>query len=203
MDAGEVILVVDDDPTQAEVARVTLTSAGYVVPAEVTRGADLAGALVTEDPSLVLLDIELGEFMSGMDLAKGIPSDVPFLFVSAHSDRDTLELAQIRRPAGFIVKPFHAEQLLAAVRIALAQRPVEVSFDESLFDSKELSALSTREREVLMHLVRNKRVRAIASLLFISQHTVRNHLKSAYAKLGVKSQQELIDRLEEIRVQRR
>ena len=202
MRTGEVIIIVDDDPKQAEWARSMLVSAGYVVAPVVTRGADLERALEEEDASLVLLDIELGEVVSGMELAERIPPEIPFLFISAHSDRDTLELAQIRRPAGFVVKPFHAEQLLAAVRIALTKRPSS-TFDESLFDAKELEPLSAREREVLGHLLQNKRVRAIASMLFISQHTVRNHLKSAYAKLGVKSQQELIDRLEEIGNKRR
>lgn len=58
----------------------------------------------------------------------------------------------------------------------------------------QMKALSPREREVLLSLVSGNRVAAIASQLFISAHTVRNHLKSIFAKLGVRSQVELLER---------
>lgn len=56
----------------------------------------------------------------------------------------------------------------------------------------DLSGLSPREREVLGQLMGGYRVPAIAEQLEISQHTVRNHLKSIYRKAGVQSQAELI-----------
>ncbi|MGH0031082.1 MAG: LuxR C-terminal-related transcriptional regulator [Myxococcota bacterium] len=62
----------------------------------------------------------------------------------------------------------------------------------------ELAELSRREREVLARLVEGKRVPVIAQQLFISAHTVRNHLKSMFRKLGVGSQAELIEYVREI-----
>jgi PAS domain S-box-containing protein len=59
----------------------------------------------------------------------------------------------------------------------------------------ELQDLSPREMEVLSHLMAGDRVPAIARRLHISQHTVRNHLKSMYRKLGVGAQSELIERV--------
>ena len=59
----------------------------------------------------------------------------------------------------------------------------------------DLASLTEREREVLVHLVAGQRVPAIAAELHISQHTVRNHLKSIYRKLGVGNQSELIERV--------
>ena len=58
-----------------------------------------------------------------------------------------------------------------------------------------LSGLSGREAEVLRLLLSNYRVRAIGEALFISPHTVRNHLKSIYRKVGIRSQTELIARM--------
>ena len=58
-----------------------------------------------------------------------------------------------------------------------------------------LKDLSPREQEVLMHLVAGDRVPAIASQLYISPHTVRNHLKSMYRKLSVSTQSELIQKV--------
>jgi PAS domain S-box-containing protein len=57
----------------------------------------------------------------------------------------------------------------------------------------ELNTLSPREAEVLSLLVAGDRVPTIAERLHISQHTVRNHLKSMYRKLGVGTQSELIE----------
>jgi DNA-binding CsgD family transcriptional regulator len=62
-------------------------------------------------------------------------------------------------------------------------------------DHPDLASLTQREREVLVHLVAGQRVPAIAAELHISQHTVRNHLKSIYRKLGVGNQSELIERV--------
>lgn len=56
----------------------------------------------------------------------------------------------------------------------------------------DLSDLSPREREVLTQLVSGYRVPSIAERLHISQHTVRNHLKSIYRKAGVQGQADLI-----------
>jgi len=53
--------------------------------------------------------------------------------------------------------------------------------------------LSTRELEIVARLVSGDRVPAIAQALFLSQATIRNHLSNAFRKLGVVSQQELID----------
>ena len=62
----------------------------------------------------------------------------------------------------------------------------------------ELAELSAREREVLALLLGGDRVAAIASQLFISPHTVRNHLKSLFRKVGVRNQAELISRVREL-----
>jgi PAS domain S-box-containing protein len=62
-------------------------------------------------------------------------------------------------------------------------------------DHPDLVSLTEREREVLLHLMAGRRVPAIAKELHISQHTVRNHLKSIYRQLDVSNQSELIERV--------
>lgn len=59
----------------------------------------------------------------------------------------------------------------------------------------DLDTLSPREAEIVHLLREGHRVSTIARSLFISQHTVRNHLQSAYRKLDVNSQTELIEKL--------
>ena len=65
-------------------------------------------------------------------------------------------------------------------------------------DHPDLALLSPREREILSELVSGARVPAIAKKLFISPHTVRNHLKSMYRKLDVSDQASLIERIRSI-----
>jgi DNA-binding CsgD family transcriptional regulator len=57
-----------------------------------------------------------------------------------------------------------------------------------------LSALSAREWKILQEILAGRRVPMIASHLNLSQHTVRNHLKSVFRKLDVHSQSELVER---------
>ncbi|MEE9384089.1 MAG: helix-turn-helix transcriptional regulator [Nannocystaceae bacterium] len=59
-------------------------------------------------------------------------------------------------------------------------------------DDPSLASLSKREREVLRALLRGVWVEAIAGHLSISPHTVRNHIKSIYRKMGVHSQGALL-----------
>lgn len=60
--------------------------------------------------------------------------------------------------------------------------------------SEELQRLSRRELQVLQQLLQGRRVASISRTLFISEHTVRNHLKAIFVKLGVHSQTDLIER---------
>jgi len=59
----------------------------------------------------------------------------------------------------------------------------------------DLELLSRRERDVVTHLLQGHRVVSISEILEVSEHTVRNHLKSIFRKLGVHSQAELVERL--------
>jgi DNA-binding CsgD family transcriptional regulator len=64
--------------------------------------------------------------------------------------------------------------------------------------SSRLTRLSCRELDIVRRLAAGDRVPAIAASLYISQSTVRNHLSKVFRKLGVHSQQELIDLLREM-----
>jgi PAS domain S-box-containing protein len=59
----------------------------------------------------------------------------------------------------------------------------------------EVDSLTTREREILLLLLRGHRVSTIASRLYLAPGTIRNHLSRIFQKLGVRSQSELLDRL--------
>jgi PAS domain S-box-containing protein len=74
-------------------------------------------------------------------------------------------------------------------RVGVATNPASARRNSAL---AELSRLSPRETEVLDRLLEGHRVTSIAGQLEVSEHTVRNHLKSMFRKLGVHSQAELV-----------
>ena len=107
-----------------------------------------------------------------------------------------IDLAEVHaaRPLGV------DEGSLAAELAQVASRLQSLAFSESLsqrasfpVEAPALRQLSAREREVLVLLMQNQRAPAIAERLFVSQSTVRNHLKAIYRKVGVSSQRQLID----------
>jgi len=75
--------------------------------------------------------------------------------------------------------------LVAALSSPGHPKPLKRARTPSDQDLKAMKTISRREREVLDHLVEGRRITDIADALFISPHTVRNHLKSLFKKLGV------------------
>lgn len=86
-------------------------------------------------------------------------------------------------------------QQAATASISLIETRLAEYRAELAAPALDLSALSPREREVVDHLVGGTRLSAIAKTFEISQHTVRNHMKHVFRKLGVHNQIELVARV--------
>jgi DNA-binding NarL/FixJ family response regulator len=90
----------------------------------------------------------------------------------------------------------HLEQALCKIANTLEEAGILARPYASLLQPdtpEELRTLSSREKEVLHSLLAGQRVPTIARSLYLSPHTVRNHLKSIFRKLGVRSQTELLE----------
>jgi DNA-binding NarL/FixJ family response regulator len=88
------------------------------------------------------------------------------------------------------------EQALSKIANTLEEAGILARPYTSLLQSdapEELRNLSSREKEVLHRLQTGQRVPTIARSFYLSPHTVRNHLKSIFRKLGVRSQTELLE----------
>ena len=117
------VLVVEDDASMAELLRLHLSNAGYVV--NVCSDAIAAGyRLLKFTPDLLVLDVNLPH-MSGLQFAATLIADtsipcVPIIFITA--DEDFQSQAEILG-ADFIVKPFTKHRLLDSVVRVMASRP--------------------------------------------------------------------------------
>lgn len=113
------VLIVEDQFIQADSLRSILRKAGYIV-CKIARSVQ-EGIEITEEekPDLVLLDIHLKGVQSGIDLARILnEKNIAFVYLSADSNKATLEEAKLTRPYGFLVKPFREKDVVVSLDIA-------------------------------------------------------------------------------------
>jgi CheY-like chemotaxis protein len=109
----EKILIVEDQFIEANNLQEMLELVGYRV-CGIARSVPKALELLEQhQPDLVLIDIFLKGPLTGIDLAKRLREiNIPFVYLSANSDKKTLEAAKATRPYGFLVKPFREKDIL-------------------------------------------------------------------------------------------
>ncbi|MGD9998718.1 MAG: EAL domain-containing protein [Ilumatobacteraceae bacterium] len=214
---NEVVLVVDDAADVRQLAQMSLTAAGFVVE---EAGSGAAGVTMARrlQPSCVLLDLHMPG-MNGLEVCKELRAQAEtrgctiVMLTTSVEAADKAEAFLIGAD-DYIIKPFAPRDLVSRVRAAIKRRRDTVSsvgrqIDAVLLDMlkvardqtpeidlmSESEKLSTRQLEVLRRLLAGERVPSIARALYLSQSTVRNHLSVIFQRLGVHSQEELIQLL--------
>ncbi|MYJ74860.1 MAG: response regulator, partial [Gammaproteobacteria bacterium] len=121
-DAGETILVVDDDPQTLRYVRRALAVAGYN-PIVIAEPREVLLAMEEHRPGLVLLDLMLPG-ADGITVMRDILAiaDVPVLFISAYGRDQVVAEAFEAGATDYIVKPFSQTELVARVRAALRRQ---------------------------------------------------------------------------------
>ena len=114
------IIIVEDEMITALDLKEKLIEAGYSVPAIVSDGEEAVNIVAEIRPDLVLMDIVLQGEMDGIAAAKKISSlDIPVIFLTAYSDKDTLQRAKSTSPYGYIIKPYPDKELRLTIETAL------------------------------------------------------------------------------------
>jgi DNA-binding NarL/FixJ family response regulator len=210
------ILFVDDEPRILEAFADLLRTRPYRLSfatsgeeaLEILRG-DGADVLVTDERMPGLQGSELCALV-----AEEFPR-TPRLIVTGHATVDVaMHAINEGCVTGFLMKPVRAVELEHVLARALKARTIGLAQDRFVraasalassvpprkapsiavgdFEADAMRRLSAREREVFDLLVEGYRVSQIAKMLFRSHHTVRNHLKAIFEKLGVSSQEEVV-----------
>jgi DNA-binding response OmpR family regulator len=127
-------------------------------------------SIETFRPNIALLDINLREGFSGIDVAEYIKNrmEIPVIFLTAYSDTETVEKALRVKPDGYLVKPFKEEELIAMTKLhfykwrerhsSVVVFDKEFSFDlekEELRRAGEIVTLTQKERAFLALLSKN------------------------------------------------
>ncbi|HJL14642.1 MAG TPA: response regulator transcription factor [Sandaracinaceae bacterium LLY-WYZ-13_1] len=215
-DVRSVLLVQDDDLIASTVRRVLARSGRFSLDDHVRTPDEALGALRRGDHGLVLLDVGLSAERDGLDLLAELrPSTVPVVVLTGHTDDETRRRALAAEPHALVYKPFTPTQLVASLELAVrcaerlaAARAAEEALHGIASELRrvgveppvpvarprraEVPEVSDREWEVLERLLAHRSTAEVARELFISPNTVRNHLESMYAKLGVSSRSALL-----------
>ena len=210
----ERILIVDDHPLTRDALASLLTQQGFDVVGDAASGEEAIVAARGSQPDLVLLDLT----MPGMDGLTALPRireeapDCEVVVLTA-SDAEENLLGAIRAgAAGYLLKTESPEQITTFLRgVARGEAALSGGVAKRLLDRVRVGGrldgipevitrtLSAREVEVLLLLDEHLGTDEIAQRLFISEHTVRSHVKSLLKKLGVSSRREALKRLETAR----
>ena len=164
------------------------------VVAEVGSGDAVVAAALEHRPDVALLDVE----MPGMDgiaataeLRRAAP-DVRVLIVTTFGRPGYLRRALQAGASGFVVKDTPAAQLADAVRrVHAGLRVVDPALATDSLVAGE-SPLTARETDVLRAARDGSSVAVIATRLFLSEGTVRNHLSAAIGKTGATNRAEAV-----------
>jgi DNA-binding NarL/FixJ family response regulator len=167
---------------------------GFEVVGEAGRGDEGLALIAKHSPEVVLLDITMPGG-NGLEVAAQMRSAAPnsrFLFLTMHDDDASISKAIALGADGYVLKTASTDELLAALRaIAEGGSYLSPSVARRVIDlagGKSASAnLTDRELEILRLLSSGARPGQVAEKLFVSIKTVKNHLTSVYAKLGVQT----------------
>jgi PAS domain S-box-containing protein len=121
------ILIVEDEVIISMTLREAVQGMGYEVVDLVTSGEDAIVAAGTLKPDLILMDIRLNGEMDGIEAAKEIHMrhDIPIIFLTAHSDQETLARAVHTNSYGYLIKPFRERELYTTFELALQRHAAE------------------------------------------------------------------------------
>ena len=114
------IHVVEDQMIITMDLEYMLEELGYQVCGISTSYEDALAAIKNDRPDLVLVDIILSGEKTGIDLAHELNNayQIPFIFLTSHADRSTIEAAKSTKPSGYIVKPFNRNDVYASIEMA-------------------------------------------------------------------------------------
>jgi signal transduction histidine kinase len=151
------ILVVEDENIIAYDIKECLENSGYTVPAVAAYGKQAIEKAAEFHPDLVLMDVMLKGDMNGIEAAEKIVSqfNIPVVYLTAYSDKQTLQKASNTQPFGYIIKPFLENQLITTVEIALHKHQTELVIREALEKEKENREIKSKFISMLSHEFRN------------------------------------------------
>lgn len=182
------VLLADDHEVVREGLRLALLRSPHIrVVGEAPDGATAVALAERRRPDVIVMDLRMPE-MDGIEATEEIMRRVPdskVLIFTAYSERALLQRGLESGARGYILKEASHETLLKAIeKVAAGETYVDPSLMSALTQAREGSdVLTAREREILQLLAEGMSNADVAGQLFISQETVKSHVRHILTKL--------------------
>jgi DNA-binding NarL/FixJ family response regulator len=190
------VLCVDDHPLMREgITAVIRHEPDMVVVAESSSGREALESFRKFNPDITLMDLRLPD-MSGIDALMAIRAEAPkarIIMLTTFEGDVEIRRALQAGAQGYMLKSMPPKKLVEMIRLVNAgvkHIPTEIA--AQLAEHMGEEALTKRELDVLQKIAGGKRNREIADLLFISEETVKGHVKHIIEKLGANDRTEAV-----------
>jgi DNA-binding NarL/FixJ family response regulator len=185
----------------------TLVSEGLETMLSMADELELAGVVSSGEEAvsqaagvdIVLMDVKLGQGMSGIEATRHIKDQFPetkVLMLTMFTDPGTVAEAVKAGADGYLSKGSSKETVVAAIRDVSEGRAVlDPNVTEGVFGrlgGRDRQALTDRELTVLQHLSHGLSTREVAGAIHVSEETVKTYLKQIFRKLGVRDRTEAV-----------
>jgi len=188
------ILVIEDEPEMRRNITALLRYNDYQ-PIAAENGLDGVEAARREKPDLILCDVMMPK-MDGYGVLQAMQKDaalasVPFIFLTAKGEKDDLRDGMNLGADDYLTKPVANADLIQAIETRLRrseqQGKREFTPDFSSFEPLLKLGLTPRAAETLLWLAQGKTNSDIATILGITESTVKKHVQEIFEKVGVET----------------
>ena len=193
-------LIVEDEAIIALDIQRRLKKIGYSDTVIKDHSQDAINYLSVHTPDLILCDINIHGDLDGVDVAAYVREhkSIPLIFITALSDKGTLDRAKKTLPYGYIIKPFTDKDLSTAIEMALYKHSVDMDrlkLSIEKVNGIAINDLSAREYNILESVLSGQTNAQIAEAQFISLSTVKFHISNILTKLDVRNRASISSRI--------
>jgi DNA-binding NarL/FixJ family response regulator len=188
-------MLVDDHHLLRQSLKRQLEDLGHEVVADVADGTSAISIALNKQPDIILMDISMagGDGISACRAIMEADARQRIVMLTMHVETDLIRKSLKAGAIGYLTKDATFDEVLKALQMACdGDVIISPEFAHALLDEAETSRtqqesiLSDREMEVLQLLAEGQSTPEIASNMFISQKTVKNHLASIYEKIDAR-----------------
>ena len=202
--ADATVLLIDDDPEFRDSVARLLRTVGLHTK-EFSSVSDFLKADPPDGPTCLVLDVRMPG-QSGLELQRDLAAanrQVPIIFITAHADVRMTVQAMKGGAIEFLTKPFRDQDLLDAVEAGLARDRARRESESALAElRKRFDTLSSRERDIMLHVVAGRLNKQIANDIGIAESTVKVHRTNLMRKMKARSLPELFRMADALDVRR-